>query len=187
MPRATQGLFQTSVFPVPQPLFSFHPWSSVSGLRLPQLLLSGPPPIPATPDARPGSSAPLFGLLPTLPTLTLASFSRHFPHNSWAAIFRTDLMVSVSSLQFLCTSRTRPALSPSVIWCPAALTAMPFTLLCHCRLEPQGLGACFPASWKTPQPFHSPRLQMGFPSTTHIFSARTISAAGLTVTIHACA
>lgn len=110
-----------------------------------------PPPIPTTPGARPGSSAPLFGLLPTLPTPTLASFSRHFPHDSWAAIFRTDLMVSVSSLQSLCASRTRPAPSPAVS-SGALLPSLPFPLLRHCRPEPQGLRACFPASWKTPQP-----------------------------------
>ncbi|OBS76683.1 hypothetical protein A6R68_16865 [Neotoma lepida] len=64
----------------------------------------------------PGSSAPLSGLLPTLPTAALASFSGHFLHDSWATIFRTDLMVSVSSLQSFFAFRTWSAPSPSVIW-----------------------------------------------------------------------
>lgn len=74
-----------------------RPWFSASGLRLPHCCSLDHLPSPPLLVPRPGSSAPLFGLLPTL-----AAFSRHAPHDSWATIFRTDLMVSVSSLRSLC-------------------------------------------------------------------------------------
>lgn len=97
------------------------PLSSVSSLQSKTQLLSRPVShLPRLPVLSPASSVPLFGLLPTLPTLTPASFSCHFLHDSWATIFRTDLTVSVCSLQS-CAFRTWPAPSPSVM-CPDALT-----------------------------------------------------------------
>lgn len=76
--------------------------------------------LPHLPVPSPGSSVLLFGLVPTLPTPTPASFSCHFLHDSWATIFRTDLMVSVCSLQS-CAFRTWLTPSPSVM-CRAAVT-----------------------------------------------------------------
>lgn len=94
-------------------------------------------PVPRCPVPRAQSRLRGTSLWPSAyaPTCTLASFSCHFLHDSWAAIFRTDLTVSVSSLQS-CAFRTWPAPSPSVTWCPAALTP-PFhsTVLCLCCLE----------------------------------------------------